>query len=165
MRLTRTIILFVGLSIVLVMAAVSAQRSTAQSVDLNTLNAQIKQLKDLIKSKQSTNPPPNLLTEHTQLLMLLQQKQALLLQARSQVPAGASQLILQAIDDSLKSAEVDMQEVVEDLRKDVSLPPSTATPMMTPTPAPTTIPNSELLFKNQVPMSFLPILWLLQADS
>ncbi|HMG71930.1 MAG TPA: hypothetical protein VK582_00400 [Pyrinomonadaceae bacterium] len=153
MRLTRTLILFVGLSIVLVMAALSAQRSTAQSVDLNTLNAQIKQLKDLIKSKQSTNPPPNLLTEHTQLLMLLQQKQALLLQARSQVPAGASQLIVQAIDDSLKSAEVDMQEVVEDLRKDVSLPPSTATLMMTPTPTPAPTPtNSELLFKNTVAM-------------
>ncbi len=158
MRFNRTLILFVGLSLVVVMAAASAQRSVAESNDLSTLNAQIKQLKDLIKSKDSTNPPPNLLNERTQLLQLLQQKRALLSQARSQVPAGASQLIVQAIEDGLKSTEADMQGVLEDLRKDVSLPPSLAapqnslTPSPTVTPTPTPTPNSVQLFNQTVKM-------------
>jgi hypothetical protein len=157
----RTLILFVVLSTVVVMAAVSAHRSLAQSNDLGAVNAQIMQLKNQIKSRQSANPPPNLLAERTQLLMLLQQKRALLLQARSQAPAGAT-LILQALDDSLKIAESDMQDVVEGLRRDVSLPPSpvvsqnvpppTPNPTVTATPTPTPTPNSELLFKNTVAM-------------
>jgi hypothetical protein len=141
MLITKNRVFSCGLILLLMVTVMQGQQGGPSSNDLNQINAQIRQLKDRIKAQQSNSPQPNLLQERTQLLMLLQQKRTLLIEARSHIAPESNQILFQVIDDSLKSVETDMQEVVEGLRTDVSLPPSSPASVPTVTPVPRAIPS------------------------
>ena len=133
MRFRANRFLCCSLVLLALMSAVRAQQPGAFSGDLGEVNAQIRQLKQRIKAQEVSNPTANQLRERSQLLVLLQQKRDLLNGAKTHIPARSNPILSQVIDDSLKSLETDMQEVVEGLRRDVSLPAS-ATPQLSPTP-------------------------------